>query len=113
MHELSLCRAILGIVNEHLEGRGAASVKRLTLEIGQLAAVDHHALLFAFEAFARGTPLEGACLDILTVPGLALCAGCRKETVLQHYYDACQHCGQFALSILQGEEMRVKSMEIV
>lgn len=113
MHELSLCRAILGIVDEHLAGRGTVFVKRLTLEVGQLAAVDNHALLFAFEAIARGTPLEGAAIEIITVPGLALCAACQKKTVLQHYYDACQHCGEFSLSILQGEEMRVKSMEIV
>lgn len=112
MHELSLCRSILDIVNEHITGKKCTSVKRISLEIGQLAAVDKSALRFGFEAISKGTIAERATLDIIEVEGEALCDTCQKTVKLKHYYDACQTCGHFSLTITQGEELRVKFMEI-
>jgi hydrogenase nickel incorporation protein HypA/HybF len=112
MHELSLCRAIIGIINEHIAGKHCKRIKKITIEIGQLAAVDESALRFGFEAITKGTLAEQADLDIITLEGQAVCESCKKTVVLQHYYDPCQTCGHFALKVTQGEEMRVKSLEI-
>lgn len=112
MHELSLCRSILDIINEHLPAKNGRRIKKISLEIGQLAAVDESALCFCFEAIAKGTIAEDAILDISHIEGLALCVRCQKTVTLKHYYDACQSCGHFLLTVTQGEELRVKSMEI-
>ena len=112
MHELSLCRAILDIINEHVAGKNCTRVKKISLEIGQLAAVDESALRFGFEAITTGTIAEQAHLDIIEVEGHAMCDTCHKTVKLKHYYDPCQICGQYSLAITQGEELRVKCMEI-
>ncbi len=112
MHELSLCRAILDIINEHVAGKKCTRVKKITLEIGQLAAVDESALRFGFEAITKDTLAAQADLDIITIEGLAICDSCQKTVTLTHYYDPCQTCGHFSLKVTQGEEMRVKSLEI-
>lgn len=112
MHELSLCRAILDIINEHIAGKQCKRVKKITIEIGQLAAVNESALRFGFEAITKGTVAEQADLDIITLQGEAICELCQKKVTLQHYYDPCKTCGHFSLKITQGEEMRVKSLEI-
>jgi hydrogenase nickel incorporation protein HypA/HybF len=113
MHELSLCRALLDIITEHTAGKRCNRVKKVTLEIGQLAAVDESALRFGFDAISKGTLAEHADLEIITRAGQAICESCQKTVTLQHYFDPCQSCGQFTLKITQGEEMRVKSLEIV
>lgn len=112
MHELSLCRAILDIINEHIAGKYCNRVKKITIEVGQLAAVDESALRFGFEAITKGTLAEQADLEIITLEGQAICEACQKIVTLRHYYDPCQTCGHFSLKITQGEEMRVKSLEI-
>ena len=112
MHELSLCRAIIDIVNEHVAGTNCTRVKKIDLEIGQLAGVDQAALRFGFEAITKGTIAEQAVLNIIVIEGQALCDTCQKTVKLEHYYDACQTCGHFSLAVTQGEELRVKSMEI-
>ena len=113
MHELSLCRSLLDIINEHLAGKHFKCVTKVTLEVGQLAAVDESALRFGFDIVTKGTFAEGAILEIHTVGGLAICNMCHQCVKLDNYYDACQNCGQFSLTATQGEELRVLSMEVI
>lgn len=113
MHELSLCRNLLDIINAYAQGKPVKGITKITLEVGQLAAVDESALRFGFEMSAKGTLAENAVLDIIMVEGQALCNACHQHVKLRHYYDACQNCGQFSLTVTQGEELRIQSMEVI
>ena len=113
MHELSLCQRLMDIINEYVAGKHFKCVKKVTLEVGQLAAVDESALRFGFGITAKGTLAEDAVLDIITVEGRAICNACHQCVKLENYYDACQNCGQFSLTVTHGEELRIQSMEVV
>jgi hydrogenase nickel incorporation protein HypA/HybF len=101
------------MIKEQVEGKGIHAVKKISLEIGQLAAVDESALRFGFEIVLKDTFAEGAVLDIIVVEGLAVCTSCHEQVKLQTFYDPCLSCGQFTLNVIQGEELRLKSMEVV
>ena len=113
MHELSLCRSLLDIINEHVAGKHVTCIKKVTLNVGQLAAVDESALRFGFEAVTKGTFAEGAVLDIITVEGQAICNACYQCVKIENNYDACRKSGQSSLTVTQGEELRIQSMEVV
>jgi hydrogenase nickel incorporation protein HypA/HybF len=66
MHELGITRNIVAIVGEAARGR---RVTRVTLHVGQLAGVEPRAIAFCFDVVARGTPVEGAALDIVLRTG--------------------------------------------
>jgi len=112
MHELSLCRTIIDIINDRVERKKYTRVKKISLEIGSLAAIDESSLRFGFDVVAKGTIAEGAILDIIKIEAQAICGMCHKTVKLRHYYDACQNCGQFLSVVTQGEELRVKCMEV-
>ena len=112
MHELSLCRSILDIINEHLSGRAIRCVKKINLDIGRLTAIDHAALRFGFEVVSKGTLAETAILEIADIDGEALCDTCQKTVKLKRYGDACPSCGHFSLTITKGDELRVAFMEV-
>lgn len=112
MHELGLCRQIIEIVQRHAAGRKCSRIKKIIVELGALSAVDTDALLFCFDAAAANTMAQGAVLEIIPVEGKAVCDSCKKTVKIVQLSDACEYCGNFALSILQGEELRVKSMEV-
>jgi len=61
MHELSITRNIVAIVEEAAKGR---RVRRVTLEVGELSGVVSEAIAFCFDVVAAGTALEGASLEI-------------------------------------------------
>ena len=66
MHELGLTRNLVAIVSEHAVGK---RVRRVWLEIGSQSAIMPDAVRFCFDVCSKGTPLEGARLDILECDG--------------------------------------------
>ncbi|MBV8407638.1 MAG: hydrogenase maturation nickel metallochaperone HypA [Alphaproteobacteria bacterium] len=108
MHELSVASAIV----EACAGRaGGARVLRVTVEVGELAAVSPDALRFCFDTCAQGTAVAGAELDIVEIPGRATCDACGGSVALSSPYGVCA-CGGY-LRIVRGRELRVREMEVV
>ena len=108
MHELSITRNIVAIVAEAARGR---RVTRVTLEIGKLSGVMADAVAFCFETVAEGTVLQGAVLDIREIEGRARCRDCGDEFAMPDLVARCR-CGSRAVERLQGEELKVKSMDV-
>lgn len=108
MHELGITRNIVAIVDEAARGR---RVLRVTLEVGKLSGVETSAIAFCFDIVARGTALDGATLVINEIEGRARCRRCGGEVAVSTLFTACG-CGARDLDLLQGEELKVKAMEL-
>ncbi len=108
MHELGITRSVVAICCEHAKG---ATVRRVALEIGQLSAVLPESVRFCFDICAKGTPLEGALLEIIEVPGGAVCRDCGSAVPLRELYGRCG-CGSANLRLVSGEELKIKEMEV-
>ena len=113
MHEMALCQGMLELIQQQQLQRGFNTVKRVIVEIGALGHVDPHALAFAFEVGARDTAAEHAVLDIQETPGRAWCMDCSISVSIQRRGDACPGCGGYTLIVEQGEEMRLKELEVI
>lgn len=113
MHEMSLAEGIRGIVEDHARKRGFGRVTRLRLEIGRFAGVEKEALAFAFDIVMRGSPAEGADLEMIDLPGRALCYDCAHEVEIVDRLDPCPDCGGGKLLPQGGDEMRIKDMEVI
>lgn len=113
MHEMSLVEGIRTIVQEQARNHGFARVTRLRLEIGRFAGVEKPALEFAFDVVMRGSAAEGAVLEIIDLPGQALCYDCMKSVEIVHRLDPCPLCGGGKLIPQGGDEMRIKDMEVM
>lgn len=109
MHEMSITQGIIDICEKHAGGRRVLS---LEVEIGELSNVVPDAVEFCFEACSSGTLLEGAHMNIIQVPGKGQCQDCGAETALSALFGACQFCGGYRVSVLSGEEMRVREIEV-
>ena len=108
MHEIAIARDIVAVVEEAAKGR---TVARVTLEIGKLSGVAGDAILFCFDVVASGTGLEGTELSILEVEGRARCRSCGAEFETDCVFALCA-CGSRTLTILRGEELNVKCIEV-
>lgn len=109
MHEMSITQGIIDLCIEHAEGR---RVRSLEVEIGELGSVVPEAIEFCFEACSRETLLEGARLNIIRVPGTGQCQECGKNTPLAELYAPCRHCGSNRVTVVAGEELRVREIEV-
>ena len=109
MHEMSITQGIIDICEQHAGGRRVLSVD---VEIGELSSVVPEAVEFCFEACSLGTLLEGAGINIIRIPGGGHCQDCGRETPVTALFGACQYCGGYQITILTGEEMRVREIEV-
>jgi hydrogenase nickel incorporation protein HypA/HybF len=108
VHELGITRNVVAIVSEAANGR---RVSRVTLEVGKLAGVMPDAIAFCFDAVAKGTPIEGAVLEIREIEGRCRCRTCGSEFTTPALFTPCP-CGSQSLERLSGEELNIKSMQL-
>jgi hydrogenase nickel incorporation protein HypA/HybF len=113
MHELSLCEGVRALIEEAAAREGFARVTRVRLEVGRFAGVETDALRFGFDVAMRGSPAEGAALDVIDLPGRAFCFGCGATVEVESRLDDCPRCGGARLSPTGGHELRVKDLEVV
>jgi hydrogenase nickel incorporation protein HypA/HybF len=112
MHEMSLAEGIRDVVLDQARAHGFSHVTVLRLEIGRFAGVEKDALAFAFDVVMRGSPAEGARLEMIDLPGHALCYDCGQTVRIDHRLDPCPLCGGVTLFPQGGSEMRIKDMEV-
>jgi len=113
MHEMSLCESIINALEVQAKQQGFSHVKGVWLEIGALAAIDIDAMRFSFDVVAKNTLADQAALTIHTVSGQGLCRLCGAQSQLIHRYDACASCGEYNLQVTDGEQMKIKEIEVV
>jgi hydrogenase nickel incorporation protein HypA/HybF len=112
MHEMSLCEGVLQIIEEHAVSQGFKRVKTVWLEIGALSGVEPEAMRFGFDVVMKGTLADGAVLEIIHLPGTAWCMQCGKSVAVKARFDACPDCGSYQLQVTEGDEMRIKELEV-
>ena len=108
MHELSITKNIVAIVNERAKGR---RVVRVHLEIGKLSAILPESIRFCFDVCAKDTCLSGAKLEITEVWPIGRCQKCHQDFSLDLVNAQCP-CGSRQFECIAGQEMRIKEMEV-
>jgi hydrogenase nickel incorporation protein HypA/HybF len=108
MHEMAIVQEIVDVVLHQAPG---ARIKRVVLEIGMLSLVLPDAVRFCFDLCCEDTPMAGATLEIVTIPGLAQCRDCSAHVTLVTPLGLCP-CGSSSLEWLAGEELKIKQVEL-
>lgn len=111
MHEFSIARAIVGVVEDALD----ASVHRVAavrLRVGSLASVVPAALVAAFPYAAAGTRLAGAEVRIDVVAAGGPCMACGDDVDLEPGSFRCPRCGGRLSAMRRGQELEVASVDV-
>lgn len=106
---MSITQSVVEICENNAAGRRVVSV---TLEVGDLSGIVPEAVEFCFEACTRDTLLDGARLIIERMPARGHCLDCGADFAVHAYYDPCPVCGGYGISVVSGEELRVKELEV-
>ena len=112
MHELSIVMGIVDLASEQVRRAGRRQVDRIDLDIGSLAGVELDALDFAWQSAVRRTVLQDAERRINRIPGKARCLDCGAVFPVSELYEPCPRCGEYLTELVQGKELRVKSLVV-
>ncbi len=112
MHELSIVTGIVNIAVEQAAKADALTIEEIVLDIGCLSTIEMNAFEFAWKQAVRNTILQKARKKIRRIPGIARCLECEQDFSLRHVFDPCPVCGRHLITILQGKELRVRSLVV-
>ena len=111
MHELSIAQSILEIVDETMNGQ-TGKVTEVSVDIGELVAVVPESLRFCFDVVVENTKFAGSKLIINILPVVARCRNCDRQFDVEDLKFICPHCGSLDHEMLQGQELKVKHLEV-
>ncbi len=112
MHELSLARSLIDLVDEYCEQEKVSHVSRINIRLGELSAMSR-ALYFCFGTVAAGSSCEGAQLHIDEIPLTVFCRHCDEVKHPNGRYSfRCSDCGMPTPEIVTGREMELISIEV-
>ena len=116
MHELPMTKSIFRSVVTKAESVGATGVNRVVLEIGILRDFIPEIVQKYWDFIAPGSIAQGACIEIIELDAEAICGRCSTAYTITkaHLMDAhCPHCGYEYGTMIRGNELRIKGIEIV
>ncbi|MEZ0352371.1 hydrogenase maturation nickel metallochaperone HypA [Mycobacterium sp. pR1184] len=112
MHELSLCRAIAGVVKPHAAGRHVDIVR---VQVGALRQVVPDSLEFCWSLVCQHLDdnMVDAELELDLVPAEVLCHTCTQQSRIQSRFSVCcPSCASTDVDVLSGNEFLVTSVEL-
>jgi len=113
MHELSIVQSIVDIAIDEMVKSGARAIEKIELEIGTQAGVEFHALDFAWDVGVRNTPLQDAQKVIHKVQATARCSQCNHVFPVDEPFPSCPLCREVLVQVMQGKELKVKSLVLI
>lgn len=109
MHELSLCRAVVDIVNRHAAGRDVTTVH---LRVGQLRQIVPDTLVYCWSLMNEDTPLARSTLQVESVPAAIRCRACTATTIISAPILVCGSCSGTDVEIVAGEEFLITTLDL-
>lgn len=111
MHELGVANEILDVALSEADRHAAKKVTSIRLRVGVLRAIEPENLSFLFGHLARGTPAEGARLEIVEEPIRIECAACGVSEARSFTFE-CPRCKGSGVSVTGGDSLSILSLDI-
>lgn len=112
MHEYSIVQSLLNSCEDHAKINNASKVTKVIVKIGVMSGVEPHLLQSAFDTFKESTICEKAEFIINIQPIVIRCNNCNLESTLNKNEYSCPHCHSVDITILDGEDMYLMSLEL-
>ena len=112
MHEYSIVQSLLESCEQHARQNDAKEVNKVVVKIGVLSGVEPDLLQTAFDTFKEQTICHNAQF-IMNIQKITIkCHSCNTESVLEKNEFSCPSCQSTDLTVIDGEDMYLMSLEM-
>lgn len=112
MHELSIAKNLIEIIEETASQKNFSKVSKIGLRIGEMACVDKEALSFCIEIASKGTCVAGATLHFEDSPLTGKCSSCDHLFHVKDLIFRCPRCEGIDIKVMSGREIRVSYLDV-
>lgn len=112
VHELGIVFYIIDDAKKVATDNGLTSVRRVTLQLGEVSGVVPELLGDAWKwACAREPMMEGCELEVEDIPAMTHCGACGTDYGTVEHGRICPACGSDQTYLLRGREVMIKQIE--
>jgi len=112
MHEMTVTRSLLEIVNDKVSEINAGKVNRINILVGELSGVEKDSVSFYFDIMKKDYNVADAEIAFVDMPAVMTCRDCGKEFDYDPVSWLCPGCSSASLQVLKGSECYVESIEV-
>ncbi len=112
MHELAVCQALVGQLQELAAHHQAPAVVSARVQIGPLSGVEQSLLEHAWPFACAGTVAEGAQLQFESMPLIVACEACGAQTPASPNRLLCGVCHSWHTRVVSGDALVLASVEL-
>jgi hydrogenase nickel incorporation protein HypA/HybF len=112
MHEYSIVQALLDQCEREAKKAGANKILTIAVKVGRLSGIEPKLLQTAFEFFSEESFSKGAKLNLTPQNVVAECRKCGEKRELDELAFTCAKCGSEELTVIDGEELILMSLEM-
>ena len=112
MHEYSIVQSLLESCEEHAKQNEASKITKVVVKIGVLSGVEPDLLKTAFDTFKEKTVCNDAIFEMNIQKIEISCNECNKNSTLDKHEFSCPKCGSVDVSVIDGEDMFLMSLEM-
>ena len=112
MHELAITQQIIKIASESAYENHGVKVKTINLVVGEYSGFIGDSISMYFEVISRGTPVDGATLEISYIKPKLKCEQCGEYFERKRFSFQCPNCPGQGLPTEIGKEFYIESIEI-
>ena len=112
MHEYSVVQALLDQCEEYTKANDATQVTKLVVKIGVMSGVEPYLLETAFNTFKEASVCDGAEFVMHIQPLTISCRECGTTSELESRHYCCPKCESVEVSVVDGEDMFLMSLEM-
>lgn len=113
MHEYSVVQALMEQVEELAAQNKATEVTKIIVKIGIMSGVEPHLLEIAFETFKEKTICENAHFVMNIQPLVLHCQSCLIHSEVTNPHYCCPKCESLDVTVDDGEDMYLMSLEML
>ena len=112
MHEYGLTKRMVQIVNDTALAHHSKRVLTVSIAVGENSGVIPGSIQLYFSMIARGTPAQGAALQVRVTKAEMHCPQCGKSFQRPHFSFACPLCGTLGTPVDMAGECYVERVEL-
>ena len=114
MHELGIAFHIISEIDKIAEENKVNEVKKVTLEIGEVSGVIPQYLedVWVWACENKSKHMKNCKLNIVVIKGISYCEDCKK-TYSTLKGKICPNCGSKNTYLIEGNQTKIKDIEVV
>jgi hydrogenase nickel incorporation protein HypA/HybF len=112
MHEYSIVQNLLDLCEQNASAHECTKITKIVVKIGRLSNIECALLKTAFDTFKLDTIAQTADLEVIDQKIVIECKECGKKSELEKNEFACPACSSYDVTITDGEDLLLMSLEM-